>query len=113
MSTERTENEGHRDSDRELARDFRQLSQAEQLRDSRMNAGAKVIAAIDAAIDRKYGASTPAADTMKRAARESVAQSIEQGRRIAVPRVREAERQQNTAMEQTRAAGRLEPERDR
>lgn len=81
------------DPDREVAKDFRQLSQAERLQDSRMNSGAKAVAAIDAAIDRKYGAATPEADKMKRAAREAVAQTLESGREIRAPRLRAAEKE--------------------
>src|SRR3546814_17882473 len=77
--------------DLEAARNFRQLSQAERLREDGMQAGAKMVAAIDAAIDRKYGPATLAADKMKRAARESDAQKMERGGRIAVSRAREAE----------------------
>lgn len=82
-----------RDPDREVARGFRQLSQAERLQDSRMNAGAKAVAAIDAAIERKYGAATPEADKMKRAAREAVAQTLESGEGIRAPRLRATEKE--------------------
>ena len=82
-----------RDPDREVARDFRQLSQAERLQDNRMNAGAKAVAAIDAAIERKYGAATPEADKMKRAAREAVAQTLESGQGIRAPRLRATEKE--------------------
>src|SRR3546814_15807431 len=67
-----------------------------------MKAGAKMVAAIDAAIDRKYGPATLAADKMKRAARESVAQTLERGGRIAVPRAREADQQKEASVEQAR-----------
>lgn len=82
-----------RDPDREMARDFRQLSQAERLQDGRMNAGAKAVAAIDAAIERKYGAATPEADKMKRAAREAVAQTLESGQGVRTPRLRAAQKE--------------------
>ena len=93
-----------RDPDHDGARDFRHLSQSERLQDSRMNAGAKAIAALDAAIDRKYGADTPEADKMKRAALESVAQTLEQGERVAVPRVLDVEQQREAATDFRRAA---------
>lgn len=101
------------DPDREVARSFRQLSQTERLQDSRMNAGAKTVAALDAAIDRKYGASTPEAHRMKRAARESVAQTLERGGPIRVPRVREDDRKREDAREQGRTQDRDAKERDR
>src|SRR3546814_146030 len=93
-----------RPPDLEAARNFRQLSQAERLRDDGMKAGAKMVAAIDAAIDRKYGPATLAADKMKRAARESVAQTLERGGRIAVPRAREADQQKEASVEQARTS---------
>lgn len=101
------------DPDREVARSFRQLSQSERLQDSRMNAGAKTVAALDAAIERKYGASTPEAHRMKRAARESVAQTLERGGPIRVPRVREDDRKREDAREQGRTQDRDAKERDR
>src|SRR3546814_20721874 len=91
-----------RPPDLEAARNFRQLSQAERLRDDGMKAGAKMVAAIDAAIDRTYGPATLAADKMKRAARESVAQKLERGGRIAVPRAREADKRKEAGVEKTR-----------
>jgi len=102
-----------RPPDLEAAKDFRQLNQAERMRDDGMKAGAKMVAAIDAAIDRKYGAATPEANKMKRAARESVAQTLEQGARVAAPRVREADRQRETGIESTRENERQARERDR
>lgn len=95
------------------AKDFRDLSQAERLQDAQMNAGAKTIAAIDAVIDRKYGAASPEASKMKHAAREAVAQMLEQGTRIAVPRVRETEWQRGAEAEQARANERSDRERNR
>lgn len=94
-------------------KDFRELSQTERLQDAQMNAGAKTIAAIDAAIDRTYGAASPEASKMKHAAREAVAQTLEQGTRIAVPRVRGTEWQRGVEAEQARANERGDRERNR
>src|SRR3546814_16264697 len=68
-----------RPPDLEAARNFRQLSQAERLRDDGMKAGAKMDAASDAAIDRKYGPAPLAYEQMKRAAGDSVQQKLERG----------------------------------
>lgn len=59
--------------DRQVARDFRQMTQPERLQDKSTNAAAKQVAAMDAAIDQKYGRATPEAARMKAAAREAVA----------------------------------------
>src|SRR3546814_16873596 len=58
---------------------FRQLTQAERLQDARMNPAAKQVAAIDAAIEQKYGADSPEAARMKVAAREAIAPTLERG----------------------------------
>src|SRR3546814_16615041 len=91
-----------RPPDLEAARNFRQLSQAERLRDDGMKAGAKMVAAIDAAIDRKYGPATLTAAKMTRAARESVAPTLDRGGRIAVPRARDAASPTEAMVEQSR-----------
>src|SRR3546814_14809339 len=62
---------------------FRQLTQAERLQDARMNPAAKQVAAIDAAIEQKYGADSPEAARMKVAAREAIAQTLERGAFVA------------------------------
>lgn len=101
------------DPDRAIARDFRQLSQAERLQDDRMSTGAKVVAAIDAAIERKYGEGAPEMARLKLAAREWVAQSLERGTHLTVPRVREVERQRDAGPEQARSNDRNDRDRDR
>lgn len=80
------------DRARQLAADFRGMSQEERLQDIRTNSAAKQIAAIDAVIDRKYGHGTPEADRMKDAAREAVAQTLENGKVIRSPRLHAAEK---------------------
>src|SRR3546814_17544439 len=67
-----------RPPDLEAARNFRQLSQAERLRDDGMKAGAKLVAAIDAAIDRKYGAATLAAVKMNPVGQDTAAQTLDE-----------------------------------
>src|SRR3546814_18289206 len=62
---------------------FRQLTQAERLQDARMNPAAKQVAAIDAAIEQKYGADSPEPARMKVAAREAIAQTLERGAFVA------------------------------
>src|SRR3546814_12453788 len=62
---------------------FRQLTQAERLQDARMNPAAKQVAAIDAAIEQKYGADSPEAARMKVAAREAIAQTLARGAFVA------------------------------
>src|SRR3546814_6518894 len=48
-----------------------------------MNPAAKQVAAIDAAIEQKYGADSPEAARMKVAAREAIAQTLERGAFVA------------------------------
>jgi hypothetical protein len=90
--------------DRQVARDFRQMTQPERLQDKSTNAAAKQVAAMDAAIDQKYGRATPEAARMKAAAREAVAQTLERGGQVRVPRVREVEQRRDETREQHRAA---------
>jgi hypothetical protein len=111
-------NDGSRDAarierDRQAANNFRQMTQPERLQDRRMNAGAKAVAALDAAIDRKYGPSTAQAERMKKAARESVAQTLERGQQVRAPRLREAERDRGTSTAPRQAAERDNRDRDR
>jgi len=91
---ERAEREGN----------FRQMTQAERLQDARMNPAAKQVAAIDAAIEQKYGADSPEAARMKVAAREAIAQTLERGGEVRTPRVREAERRPDATPDRQRAA---------
>lgn len=90
--------------DRQVARDFRQMTQAERLQDKGTNAAAKQVAAMDAAIDQKYGRATPEAARMKVAAREAVAQTLERGGQVRAPRVREVEQRRDETRDQHRAA---------
>jgi hypothetical protein len=92
------------DRDRQVARDFRQMTQAERLQDKSTNAAAKQVAAMDAAIDQKYGRATPEAARMKAAAREAVAQTLERGGQVHAPRVREVEQRRDETRDQHRAA---------
>ncbi|EIZ79617.1 hypothetical protein WSK_1795 [Novosphingobium sp. Rr 2-17] len=88
---------------RQMANEFRQMSQAERLQDKRMNPAAKQVAAMDAVIDQKYGKATPEAARMKAAAREAVAQTLEKGGEIRAPRVREMEQRREETINQHRA----------
>lgn len=81
----------------QAAADFRQLSQAERLADRRLNVAAKNLAVVSAAIDHKYGELTPQARWMRAAAIEAVARSLEQGRAMKVPRLKERERDRDEA----------------
>ncbi|QHD70851.1 hypothetical protein GS397_27510 (plasmid) [Sphingobium yanoikuyae] len=92
------------DRDRQVARDFRQMTQAERLQDKSTNPAAKQVAAMDAAIDQKYGRATPEAARMKAAAREAVAQTLERGGQVRAPRVREVEQRRDETRDQHRAA---------
>lgn len=83
---------------------FRQMTQAERLQDARMNPAAKQVAAIDAAIEQKYGADSPEAARMKVAAREAIAQTLERGVDVRAPRVREVEQRRGETRDQQRAA---------
>src|SRR3546814_12920364 len=74
-----------RPPDLEAARNFRQLRHAERLSDDGMKAGAKMVAAIDAATARTYGPANLAGDKTNLEARESVLQTPERGVRLAVP----------------------------
>lgn len=82
--------------DRQIATQFREFTQSERLNDKRLNPAAKQVAAMDAAIDRKYGRATPEAARMKTAAREAVAQTLERGNQVRAPRVRDVEQQRET-----------------
>ncbi|TWH91597.1 hypothetical protein IQ35_03110 [Sphingobium wenxiniae] len=75
------------------------MSQAERLNDQRMAGGAKMIAALDASIEAKYGHATPEAARMKEAAREAVAKSLERGQVISPPQVRSATHERDAAAE--------------
>ncbi len=90
--------------DRQAAANFRQMTQAERLQDKSTNPGAKQVAAMEAAIDKKYGHATPEAARMKVAAREAVAQTLERGGEVRAPRVREVEQRRDEARDQNRAA---------
>lgn len=90
--------------DRQVAKDFRQMTQAERLQDKGTNPAAKQVAAMDAAIDQKYGRATPEAARMKAAAREAVAQTLERGGQVRAPRVREVEQRRDETRDQHRAA---------
>lgn len=90
--------------DRQVARDFRQMTQAERLQDKSTNPAAKQVAAMDAAIDQKYGRATPEAARMKAAAREAVAQTLERGGQVRAPRMREVEQRRDETRDQHRAA---------
>lgn len=92
------------DRDRQVARDFRQMTQAERLQDKSTNPAAKQVAAMDAAIDQKYGRATPEAARMKAAAREAVAQTLERGGQVRAPRMREVEQRRDETRDQHRAA---------
>lgn len=92
------------DRDRQVARDFRQMTQAERLQDKSTNPAAKQVAAMDAAIDQKYGRATPEAARMKAAAREAVAQTLERGDQVRAPRMREVEQRRDETRDQHRAA---------
>jgi hypothetical protein len=92
------------DRDRQVAADFRQMTQAERLQDKSTNRGAKQVAAMEAAIDKKYGHATPEAARMKVAAREAVAQTLERGGEVRAPRVREVEQRRDETRDQNRAA---------
>ena len=81
----------------QAAADFRRMSQVERLADRRLNVAAKNLAAVAAAIDHKYGERTPQARQMKAAAAESVARSLEQGRAMKVPKLKERERDRDEA----------------
>lgn len=90
--------------DRQAAANFRQMTQAERLQDKSTNPGAKQVAAMEAAIDKKYGHATPEAARMKVAAREAVAQTLERGGEVRAPRVREVEQRRDETRDQNRAA---------
>ncbi|HEX7790156.1 MAG TPA: hypothetical protein VF467_06455 [Afipia sp.] len=92
------------DRDRQVTADFRQMTQAERLQDKSTNPGAKQVAAMEAAIDKKYGHATPEAARMKVAAREAVAQTLERGGEVRAPRVREVEQRRDKTRDQNRAA---------
>ncbi len=81
-----------RDDLRAIAGEFRNATQEQRLADPRFNAGAKTIAAADAAIDSRYGAGTIEGSRMKDAAREAVAQKFERGEIIDSVRVKAVER---------------------
>lgn len=95
------------DRDRQVAADFRQMTQAERLQDKSTNPGAKQVAAMEAAIDKKYGHATPEAARMKVAAREAVAQTLERGGEVRTPRVREVEQHRDETRDQNRAAAEM------
>lgn len=78
------------------------MSQADRLNDKRMVGGAKMIAALDATIDARYGHASPEAGRMKAAAREAVAKSLERGQVISPPQVRSATREHDAAVENHR-----------
>src|SRR3546814_8004827 len=83
---------------------FRQMTQAERLQDARMNPAAKQVAAIDAAIEQKYGADSPEAARMKVAAREAIAQTLERGVDVSAPLAREVEKPRGEKRDQQKAA---------
>jgi uncharacterized protein YggE len=89
---------------RQVAANFRQMTQAERLQDKSTNPGAKQVAAMEAAIDKKYGHATPEAARMKVAAREAVAQTLERGGEVRSPRVREIEQRRDETRDQNRTA---------
>lgn len=95
------------DRDRQVTADFRQMTQAERLQDKSTNPGAKQVAAMEAAIDKKYGHATPEAARMKVAAREAVAQTLERGGEVRTPRVREVEQRRDETRDQNRAAAEI------
>ncbi len=92
------------DRDRQVAADFREMTQAERLQDKNTNPGAKQVAAMEAAINKKYGHATPEAARMKVAAREAVAQTLERGGEVRAPRMREVEQRRDETRDQNRAA---------
>lgn len=92
------------DRDRRVASDFRQMTQSERLQDKRTNPAAKQVAAMDAAIDKKYGSDSREAARMKVAAREAVAQTLERGGQVRAPRMRETEQRRDETREQHRTA---------
>lgn len=75
------------------------MSQTERLSDTRMVGGAKMIAALDATIDARYGHASPEAVRMKQAAREAVAKSLERGQELRAPQVRSVSRERDAAAE--------------
>ena len=81
----------------QAATDFRRMSQAERLADRRLNVAAKNLAAVSAVIDHRYGERTPQARQMRAAAVESVARSLEQGRALKVPKLKDRERDRDEA----------------
>lgn len=83
---------------------FRDMSQAERLNDKRMNPAAKQVAAMDAAINQKYGRDSPEAAKMRTAARIAVSQTLERGSPVRAPRVRDLEQQRETTRTQARDA---------
>ena len=87
---EHTRDRAEADRRHQAAMDFRRMSQAERLADRRLNVAAKNLAAVSAAIDYKYGERTPQARQMKAAAVESVARSLELGRTLKVPKLKDA-----------------------
>jgi|TARA_R110000787_G_scaffold286368_5_gene404436 hypothetical protein len=80
------------EQNRQMANDFRQMTQADRLMDRRYNDGAKLVAALDAVINDKYGEKSDMARNMREAAVEAVAQTMERGERIVPPQVKAIER---------------------
>jgi hypothetical protein len=93
---------------------FRDSNQAQQLADPRTNGAAKTVAALDALINQKFGATSVQAAQLKGAVRHSVAQTLDQGREIAAPRLRAAEPEQQRipSEQQTRTPEPHERDRD-
>ncbi len=81
------------EADRQIAADFRRATQPERLADPRLNVGAKIVAAADAAIEARFGVTTPEALRLKDAAREAVAQNLGRGVELSAPRLQAADRQ--------------------
>lgn len=100
--------------ERSSADHFRESNQAQQLADPRTNGAAKTVAALDALINEKFGATSAEAAQLKGAVRHSVAQTLDQGREIPPPLLRaaEPEQQRSPGEQQKRAPEPQDRDRD-
>ena len=76
------------ESRQKAAADFRRFSQAERLADRNLHTAARILAAMTAAIDQRYGEKSEAARRMKVAAVDAIARALEAGKSLSLPKVR-------------------------